>query len=352
MMARGEGRRGLPGTSSRATRWCGALVSSVVVGFLASCAGAPEPEASAGAGVDSATDGFPVTIENCGREITFSGPPERVVTMNHAATEMMLALGLDDRVVGAAGMGPVPERWEEASESITTLTEKDYPSREVFFAAGPDFAYATEHSAFTSKDVGTREELADQGVLTYKSPIDCSTVEKGALSSFPTLWGEITDIGHIFGVPTRAERLVESQHQTLDRLEQESAGKGITVFWYDMKTKAPFAGAGGGGPQTILAASGATNIFGEINADFESVSWEKVVAADPEVIVLADWPSSSAEKKIRFLESDPALSQLTAVKKDRYITVPAHLTLSRVRLMEGAKIVARGLAGYDELSAR
>ncbi|NYF98375.1 ABC transporter substrate-binding protein [Janibacter cremeus] len=349
-MGRGVARRGTSRAWSRPAQRCGAFVgSAIVVGLLASCAGAPEPDPSASDG--ASRDGFPVTIDNCGRQVTLEEPPGRAVMMNHAATEMVLALDLADRVAGTSSRQPVPERWKEAYDSIEVLAE-EYPSQEVFLSAEPDFAIATEHSAFTSKDVGTRDELADQGIPTYRSSFQCSKEEDRAKSSFPAAWAEITDIGRLFGVPERAERLVERQRQTMDRLQDLSPGEGISVFWYDMHTKSPIVGAGGGGPQVILGATGARNIFGHINDDFEVVSWEKVVAADPDVIVLADWSSSSAQEKIEFLESDPALSQLTAVKNRRYVTVPSQMTLSRVRLVEGAQTVAEGLAEYDELGTR
>src|SRR5579883_691179 len=44
----------------------------------------------------------PVTINNCGVTQTYQKPPERAVTLSQAATEVMLALGLDKRMVGTA----------------------------------------------------------------------------------------------------------------------------------------------------------------------------------------------------------------------------------------------------------
>jgi iron complex transport system substrate-binding protein len=39
---------------------------------------------------------------DCGASLTYHGPPQRVVTMNQSATEMMFALGLQDHLVGTA----------------------------------------------------------------------------------------------------------------------------------------------------------------------------------------------------------------------------------------------------------
>lgn len=333
-------------------RRAGLIVSVVTaVGLLASCAGAPQPEsAEAGAAGAAAPGAFPVTIENCGRTVTLSQPPERAVTLNQGATEVALALGLEDRLAGTAYLdGEVAKQWDAAYRSVPVLSE-EYPSKEVFLTAKPDLAYASYSSAFEAENVGTRAELAAHGVPTYLSPFGCPGDKHQPEASFESVWSEITDIARVFGVPQRAEKVVRHQQQQLDQLHQASPGKGIEVFWWDSQTKSPYAGAGEGGPQLILDAVGATNIFGHLDeAGWVTVSWEKVVAADPEVIVFADASWSSAKKKIAYLESDPVLSRLTAVREHRYVTVPYAASTPGVRLIDGAQTVAEQLAEFDEL---
>lgn len=331
-------------------RRAGPIIGTIAIAsLLASCAGAPQPT-SAEETTAASSARFPVTIQNCGRTVTVSEPPERAVTLNQGATEVMLALGLEDRMAGTAYRdGQVAKRWREAYHSVPVLSE-EYPPKETFVAARPDFAYASYGSAFEAENVGTRTELAAHGIPTYLSPFGCPQETYQPEVSFEAVWGEITDIARIFGVPERAQELIQHQRQVLQQLRQESAGEGITVLWYDSKTKSPYVGVGGGGPQLILDAVGATNIFGEIDkGGWQTVSWEQVVAKDPEVIVLADAAWSSAQKKIDYLESDPVLSQLTAVQQQRYIVVPFSASTPGVRLVDGAQIVAEGLAEFDEL---
>ena len=68
--------------------------------------------------------GFPLTIDNCGTEVTLDAAPERVVTIKSTSTEMMLALGLGDRIVGTACQdGPVPEQWAADAAGIPSLAQ-------------------------------------------------------------------------------------------------------------------------------------------------------------------------------------------------------------------------------------
>ena len=119
------------------------------------------------------------------------------------------------------------------------------------------------------------------------------------------------------------------------------------MFWFDSGDKTAFAGAGQGGPQLILNAIGATNVFADLKGGWADVSWEKVVDADPEVIVLADASWSTAKDKIAFLEKDPALRKLAAVKAERFVIIPFSESTPGVRLVDGAQHVADQLDSLD-----
>ena len=79
-----------------------------------------------------------VVSQNCGVTMTFARPPARVVTLNQAATEIMLVLGLKDRLVGTAYLDDqmLPEL-AESYRQVPVLASK-YPSREILYAARPD----------------------------------------------------------------------------------------------------------------------------------------------------------------------------------------------------------------------
>ena len=45
---------------------------------------------------------YPIGITNCGVQSWIPNSPQRAVTMNQGTTEVMLALGLEDRMAGTA----------------------------------------------------------------------------------------------------------------------------------------------------------------------------------------------------------------------------------------------------------
>lgn len=311
--------------------------------LLTACAGAPDAEeAPAAASAD-----YPVEAVSCGFTSTVKAKPRRAVTMNQGATEVALALGVQDQLAGTAYLDDsVPAKWKKAYDSVTVLS-KEYPDHETLLAAKPDFVYGSYASAFDKDAAGSQPELAELGIGSMTSLFGCGENGPSQDVSFESVWDEIAMVGDVFGVPDRAEKIEADQKSALATLKTEAAGAGVDVFWFDSGDKTAFAGAGEGGPQLILDAVGATNVFADLEGGWADVSWEKVVKADPDVIVVADAGWSTADDKIAFLKKDPVLSQLDAVEDERFVVVPFSESTPGVRLVDGAQHVAEQLTSLD-----
>ena len=77
-----------------------------------------------------------MTIDTCGRSLTFGAPPRWVVVLWRAPTEMLLALGAQGDVAAIAGScAPLPEDLAAAAEGIPTIAGPD-PVRVAFHQGG------------------------------------------------------------------------------------------------------------------------------------------------------------------------------------------------------------------------
>lgn len=322
----------------RSTRAAAALALAVLT--MTACAGAPAAEPAA---EPADTDGFPLELTSCGRTTTLEQPVTAAVTLNQGATEVALALGLEEQLVGTAYLDDaVQPTLQEAYEAVPVLAA-EYPTQEQLLAVEPDFAYASYASALEATAAGTPTELEQLGVASHLSPFGCAEESDRPGASFEAVWAEVDDVAAAFGVPERATGLREEQEQQLAAVEEAAAGDGLRVLWYDSGDRTPYVGGGDGGPQLVIDALGATNIFGETSGSWADVSWEKVVELEPDVIVLADAAWSSAEEKRAYLERDPVLRDLTAVREGRFVTVPFSESTVGVRLVDGAASVAEQL---------
>lgn len=317
----------------RISRPLATLASVSLLTALTACAGAPSEEKTS-----SPTDGYPVEVTTCGFTSTLEARPTRAITMNQGATEVALALGVEDQLAGTGYIDDaVPAKWKEAYDSVPVLSEQ-YPDHETVINAKPDFVYGSYISAYDDEAAGSQEQLEKLGIASMTSLFGCGDgdAKPEGGTTFETVWDEVDLVAKAFGVPERADAIRTAQEETLAGLKAEKPGAGIDVFWYDSGDRTPYVGTGEGGPQLILDAVGATNVFADIPHGWTDVAWEKVIAADPDVIVLADASWSTAKEKIAHLKNDPVLSKMRAVKADAFVALPFSETTPGVRLADGA----------------
>ncbi len=309
----------------------------------ASPAATPSTTPSTSAG-DAA--GYPVTIDNCGTEVTVESAPERIVTIKSSTTELLLALGLGDRIVGSAFLdGPLPASLEKAGADLNVVSDF-VPGQEAVLGLTPDFVYGGWESSFSAEGVGERAGLADLGIGSYVSPAACKG--EGYMPdplTFDAVFDEITEAGALFGAEEAAADLVADQQEDLAALTP--AGKDTTALWYSSGTDAPYVGAGIGSPNMIMAAAGLNNVFANVEDTWTSVGWESVIAANPSVIVLVDAIWNTAASKIENLEANPATQQLDAVTNQRYIVLPFAATEAGIRNVDAAASTIEQLAALQ-----
>jgi iron complex transport system substrate-binding protein len=298
--------------------------------LLAGCAAPaadPTPEPTAAG---------PLTVSNCGFEVTFDSAPERVVTIKSTSTEMLLALGLGDRIVGTAFQdGPVPDAWAAEAADLPVLAER-MPAQELVFEAEPDLVYAGWESAFTADGAGDRDELAALGVATYVQPAACQSAEQPEQLDFDEIFAEIAEVADIFDVDATA--LLADQRAELDAIEPVDGGP--TALWWSSGTDTPYVGAGKGAPQLVLETAGLANIAADIDMTWSPYGWESVLDADPDVIVLVDSSWNSAQRKIDYLTGNPATANLTAVVNQRFVVLPFAASEAGVRSVGAAASIA------------
>ncbi|MGV8851706.1 MAG: putative F420-0 ABC transporter substrate-binding protein, partial [Rhodoglobus sp.] len=315
------------------------LVAGVSVLALSGCtaaateANSPTPDAAAQT----------VELSNCGVPVSFDSAPKRVITIKSSTTEMLLALGLGDRIIGTAFQdGPVPEQWAADAANLTSIAER-VPSEEAVLDLEPDLVFAGWESTFSADGAGERADLASFGINTFVAPSACQSAEQPAQLSFENVFDDIETVAAIFRVD--ASELISEQQAQLESIEAN--GDARTALWFSSGSDTPYVGAGIGAPQLLLDTVGLTNIAADVKSTWAPYNWEAVVDADPDFIVLVDAAWNSADKKIGVLEANPATANLSAVKAGRYLVVPFAASEAGVRSVEAAASLSAQIAELD-----
>lgn len=163
--------------------------------LLPAC-GSAASTASPGAPVET-PQGHPLAVANCGVNVTFTEPPERVVAIKSTPIELLLALGLEDRVVGTAfSDGPVPQQWAAAAGALHVISDR-VPSQEATLGLEPDLVFAGWESNLTAEGAGERELLSRLGINTYVAPSACRGAYQPQPMTFDLLFAHIEELGAI-----------------------------------------------------------------------------------------------------------------------------------------------------------
>ena len=333
------------------------ITNAVVVSALAltGCAGTTAPGDATPRAATATTATTATTLTSCGMQLAVPEPPKRAVTLEQGATEVMLALGLQDRMVGTSYLtDAVAPEWRDAYDDVPVLAEQ-YPTTEQLRETDPDFVYSMRASAFASEAAGSRQELVDLGVPAYLSANDCedpSLVPQDV--GFDAILGEVTDIARVFHVEGRGHDLVAEQRATLETVTAAASDTGSpSVVWlYSSVNGAPVVAGANGLAETMGRIAGATNAFEDLDAQWGETSWDEIAQRDPDVIVVADLsrglPGDSADDKIDQLRSDAVTKRLSAVRDDHLITVPATELDPSVRSIDALQAVSTALTTYSE----
>lgn len=292
-----------------------------------------------------------VTVESCGRETTYTRPPERAVANDINIVEMMLALGLEDRMAGVAGVegkGEILPEYREAFEGVPKLSEEYLPNKEVILGANADFVLAGWNYGFSEESGITPESLEEMGIDSYAIKESCIRLGDREPVSIEHTYEDIVNVGRIFGEKARARELVEGYKEQVEEVQARlpKDEEPLRVFVYDSGEEAPLTAGGEAMPQDLIDLAGGENIFADVGNSWTPVGWEEVVERGPEIIVIVDYGTPSSRGKIEFLKESPALEDVEAIREERFVVLSYAEATPGVRNAAAVEKLAR--AFYPE----
>lgn len=271
---------------------------------------------------DAAEGNYPVTVENCGAEVTFDRAPERIVLLKSASVTYLDALGLLDRVVARAGEYP-PDYYDadtlDALAEIDLLTDRTDASghlqisKEAVLAQEPDLV-------FGHIDNLGRQALEAVGIPMLEEPQLCPEWDR------EPAWSDIYDQMRMYGEVFDRRELADDLAR---ELEAEVESLTVAEPAGDIRTAAVLYPTVGGGvtyaygthsmahPQ--LESAGLENAFADVDQRVFEVGVEELLGRDPDVLILlhSDGDPAAVERAVTSL---PGADDLSAVREGRLIT--------------------------------
>ena len=320
---------------------------------------APELENVATASSSEATSKhtqYPVTIKTYGSdgkeiETTYEKAPEKVLAVYQGSIETLLALGLQDHIVAAAGLdNAVPDSMKDAFNSLNYLDEFT-PSKETVTMLEPDMILSWG-SLFQEKTLGDTMDWINKGTNVY---INSNTARNDSPRTLENEYQDILNLGIIFDVQDRAEAIVNKMKSTIADVLAQAGGQqekpSVMILESNDDTFTNYgADSLGGDMVTQLGAELA-------NPDASEVGKEDIIAADPDVIFVVympysgDDPQTIQDEKLAVFNDDETFQSLSAVKNGRVVPIMlSEMYAAATRTQDGIETFAEGLypdAGFS-----
>ena len=241
-----------------------------------------------------------ITItDDMGRTVYIDGIPQRIVCHVPGITEILFALGLEEKVVGVSDYCDYPEA-AKLKEKVGGFWN---PSVEKIVELQPDLVFT----------MGSVEQLMTQlnslGInYIVLQPQDIDGVLK-----------DIELTGKVTGTKKRAEKLIKDMQERISyviaRVEDAPRPR---VFYIIEATSLsnPWTAGPGSFVDSLITIAGGENIGAKALAPWAQFSIEEVVASDPEIIIMSA-THGTAFTPPEALKGHPAWRETTAVKQDR-----------------------------------
>jgi iron complex transport system substrate-binding protein len=260
-------------------------------------------------------------VDDTGYPTSMDTFPNKIVSLAPSTTEIVFALGLDDKVVAVSNYCDYPYNFSAwiAAGNMTSIGDFKNPNMEVIASLEPDLILAT--AGVQGPTIETLRDLGYKVLVLNPANID------GVMQN-------IELVGNATGKSAEATALIASITSRIAAVVNKvtSAASTPTVYyevWYD-PTSLWTAGSKAWQNELIEKAGG-VNIFDDQDLDYFQSSAEAVIERNPDVILLPEEGMGKGEPfwgSLDAVKARPGWSSISAVENDRLVTVDSN-TIAR-----------------------
>ncbi|MCR4618890.1 MAG: ABC transporter substrate-binding protein [Lachnospiraceae bacterium] len=269
----------------------------------------------------------PVTfVDALSREVTVDSPKRVAVLLGSFADVWVLA--------GGEVSATVKDAWTSfdlnLSEDVVNVGSFLEPDLEKLFDAEPDFIIA---SAGTSSQVELLDVFENSGITTAYFEVSKFEDYLGVLETFTQITGN-SDSYKKYGedVADSIEAVRQRAKKEIDEIKAVEGEAPTVLFIRAAASSVKAKGSKGTVGGEILADLGLINIADSDEGLLEDISLEAIVAADPDYIFVTtqgEDTEAALANVAELFSSNPAWSELTAVKSGRYFEIEKELYNSK-----------------------
>jgi iron complex transport system substrate-binding protein len=254
-----------------------------------------------------------------------AAPPQRIVSLSPNLTEIVFALGLEDKVIGVSS----DSDWPAEAKTKPKMGTFWQPNIEAIIAAKPDLVVC--ESFLQHKEAA--ETLKRAGINTLSLHIE----------SIKELYNAVLNIGQAAGCQDKAESLTSKIKKELDQIRvKASSAKKVKVLW-SVQTEPMRVVGVKTFVNEIIGIAGGQNVIAPTGDQYPAIGAEAIMTSGAEIIIQSAMGTEDIAKQQetadKFWSRFPSLPAV----KDKKVYVIEADTVLRLgpRLPDGAMMVAK-----------
>ena len=315
------------------------MSSAAAMGGCGSSVAHTGEKSSGGATTSPTAAKYPITIDNCGRQETFTKRPSAVVILNGisvAEVESFIELDLQNTIIANTqnyGVSDIPGmqvKIDSLPKGGLTLNKNFDVPAEQLISRKPDLVVSAWSGGFDGKSgFATRDELAELGVRTIVNPANCANGDPGATDAQKRVYDTagvaagfdfLGVLGQVFQVQNKAAMTISSQKARLAdvaaAVKSERGLRGLVVS-PGPTPGVPYVWTGGIFDDVLRRAAVSNAFAGRPRAT--TISAEQLVKADVDILVV--FVDASVDAKSEAAKVFATYPGWAASKAKRYVVL-------------------------------
>lgn len=250
-------------------------------------------------------------------DMTYDHAPEKVLSTQLSMTELLIKLGLKDKIVGVfdndnALKGDIADE----VASLNSLGDKKSVSKETILATEPDLILGKGPLMFTESSIGTVQSYQELGIPVYTELASASIDQ-----SLDNIVEDVRNIGEIFNVQETANAYADELQERIDALMDKVSGQSgepLKVLFMAGYADGTFVAFNSKMSSCMLNALNAENV---LDKGGNGLTLENLVSMNPDIIVYvrADRFGSTDADAVEQLTSNAVVQEVPAIANQKVI---------------------------------
>jgi len=252
-----------------------------------------------------------------GREVKISSPPQKVISLSPAITEILFALELDEKIIGTTEYCDYPEE----AKNKPKMGNFENPNFELIVDSEPDLVFIA-----AGIQTSLIEKFNELNIKVFC--LDAETVEQ--------VISNIELAGQIMDANDKAKALSSKMKEKLSTIQEKIQGQEKPLVFFEIWDDPLMSAGPGTFINNLIELAGGINLAKDAATRYPQINFEVLVDKNPDIYIAIN------HQRKNDITNRPNFQSLKAIQEGKIYTIEDDLvTLPGPRIIMGLEEMAK-----------